>query len=211
MSARSRGVFSRYGRRIWCFFFFFQAEDGIRDLTVTGVQTCALPILGISDVCACGVADRDVVARVVRAAPFHLEFGAGIDAVGPIERGLHFVDTDRSTGKCGVGRGRTEQTDLVLARLYRRLELECRALDVLVAAVRPLAAAFWHDGDEVPLVRTAGDLYIDRRADARGGRTFEGRRRHRRRCNQGQQDRESGGHWMLPHAAWLAPASCRTT
>src|SRR5205085_3688839 len=24
--------------------FFFQAEDGIRDLTVTGVQTCALPI-----------------------------------------------------------------------------------------------------------------------------------------------------------------------
>src|SRR2546421_6017825 len=28
-----------------CFFFFFQAEDGIRDLIVTGVQTCALPIL----------------------------------------------------------------------------------------------------------------------------------------------------------------------
>src|SRR5256886_12109407 len=27
------------------FLFFFQAEDGIRDLTVTGVQTCALPIL----------------------------------------------------------------------------------------------------------------------------------------------------------------------
>src|SRR2546430_13485437 len=29
---------------IYLFFFFFQAEDGIRDLTVTGVQTCALPI-----------------------------------------------------------------------------------------------------------------------------------------------------------------------
>src|SRR5437867_5983083 len=27
-----------------CCFFFFQAEDGIRDRTVTGVQTCALPI-----------------------------------------------------------------------------------------------------------------------------------------------------------------------
>ena len=25
-------------------FFFFQAEDGIRDVAVTGVQTCALPI-----------------------------------------------------------------------------------------------------------------------------------------------------------------------
>src|SRR3712207_7284179 len=32
---------------MWCFlsfFFFFQAEDGIRDIGVTGVQTCALPI-----------------------------------------------------------------------------------------------------------------------------------------------------------------------
>src|SRR5437762_5713567 len=27
-------------------FFFFQAEDGIRDTSVTGVQTCALPIWG---------------------------------------------------------------------------------------------------------------------------------------------------------------------
>src|SRR5438552_8076193 len=32
---------------VYCvfFFFFFQAEDGIRDDLVTGVQTCALPIL----------------------------------------------------------------------------------------------------------------------------------------------------------------------
>src|SRR5207245_7423852 len=30
-------------------FFFFQAEDGIRDATVTGVQTCALPIYWIID------------------------------------------------------------------------------------------------------------------------------------------------------------------
>src|SRR5204862_5716717 len=30
------------------FFFFFQAEDGIRDLYVTGVQTCALPIFAES-------------------------------------------------------------------------------------------------------------------------------------------------------------------
>src|SRR5262249_56398226 len=32
-------------RCVLCF-FFFQAEDGIRDWSVTGVQTCALPILG---------------------------------------------------------------------------------------------------------------------------------------------------------------------
>src|SRR5690348_17922342 len=36
-----------FGRNTWpsdLFFFFFQAEDGIRDGRVTGVQTCALPI-----------------------------------------------------------------------------------------------------------------------------------------------------------------------
>src|SRR2546430_6422882 len=32
------------GDAVLGFVFFFQAEDGIRDLTVTGVQTCALPI-----------------------------------------------------------------------------------------------------------------------------------------------------------------------
>src|SRR5437764_10936722 len=31
-----------------CCFFFFQAEDGIRDTSVTGVQTCALPICLVS-------------------------------------------------------------------------------------------------------------------------------------------------------------------
>src|SRR5260370_5824285 len=31
---------------ISCYIFFFQAEDGIRDSSVTGVQTCALPICG---------------------------------------------------------------------------------------------------------------------------------------------------------------------
>src|SRR6267143_6213166 len=45
------------------FFFFFQAEDGIRDGTVTGVQTCALPIL-------CGVphhAWQAYVGKLLRA------------------------------------------------------------------------------------------------------------------------------------------------
>src|SRR2546430_8826649 len=38
----------------WNLFFFFQAEDGIRDLTVTGVQTCALPIWSVArKYCSC--------------------------------------------------------------------------------------------------------------------------------------------------------------
>src|SRR2546430_5823053 len=44
--------------------FFFQAEDGIRDLTVTGVQTCALPILGVGTVAVEGERrDRGCAAR----------------------------------------------------------------------------------------------------------------------------------------------------
>src|SRR3972149_10660124 len=46
------------------FCFFFQAEDGIRDLTVTGVQTCALPIsaqavnvLDLADLAARNIAE----------------------------------------------------------------------------------------------------------------------------------------------------------
>src|SRR2546429_2968475 len=33
-----------YCYMLYWYFFFFQAEDGIRDVAVTGVQTCALPI-----------------------------------------------------------------------------------------------------------------------------------------------------------------------
>src|SRR5437763_14019536 len=40
------------------FSFFFQAEDGIRDTSVTGVQTCALPILRCADTtCTATVTD----------------------------------------------------------------------------------------------------------------------------------------------------------
>src|SRR3989441_13183799 len=43
-------------------FFFFQAEDGIRDKLVTGVQTCALPIcrLELKYVCSRGIHKRDL-------------------------------------------------------------------------------------------------------------------------------------------------------
>src|SRR6266478_269476 len=39
--------------------FFFQAEDGLRDLTVTGVQTCALPIFPVLAIGGSLVARRD--------------------------------------------------------------------------------------------------------------------------------------------------------
>src|SRR2546430_16982418 len=47
-------------------FFFFQAEDGIRNLTVTGVQTCALPI----SLAAARECDRAGKAGVLKGVPF---------------------------------------------------------------------------------------------------------------------------------------------
>src|SRR5262249_60140788 len=64
------------------FFFFFQAEDGIRDWSVTGVQTCALPIYVIVN-----AAMRQLFADTRRAARADLpllvigETGSGKEGV----------------------------------------------------------------------------------------------------------------------------------
>src|SRR5256885_3898914 len=50
-------------------FFFFQAEDGIRDYKVTGVQTCALPISVASRLAGRrGISDRALVVMTVLLA-----------------------------------------------------------------------------------------------------------------------------------------------
>src|SRR5256885_10479496 len=51
------------------YFFFFQAEDGIRDYKVTGVQTCALPISAGDEV-------SEAVARTVATAGRTIIFSA---------------------------------------------------------------------------------------------------------------------------------------
>src|SRR6266850_149375 len=74
------------------FFFFFQAEDGIRDYKVTGVQTCALPISPGWPAAAIQLAesftfDRETIgaaARFVSASPTAMrpDAGASISASG---------------------------------------------------------------------------------------------------------------------------------
>src|SRR6266567_7038646 len=59
-------------------FFFFQAEDGIRDLTVTGVQTCALPILPV------GV-DEFTVAGGLAGSPINVVKAKTVDLLIPAE------------------------------------------------------------------------------------------------------------------------------
>src|SRR5579859_7478858 len=55
------------------FFFFFQAEDGIRDLTVTGVQTCALPIWLAGN--PAGGPSAGLAAELAAAAARHPDIG----------------------------------------------------------------------------------------------------------------------------------------
>src|SRR2546422_8325423 len=56
---------------VWLCFFFFQAEDGIRDVAVTGVQTCALPIL----------ADSIEILNEAKTPPFMIEDEADVTEV----------------------------------------------------------------------------------------------------------------------------------
>src|SRR5690349_25073173 len=71
-------------------FFFFQAEDGIRDLYVTGVQTCALPIC-----------DATHSSRACRSLDTRGAIGGGSVASGAIACGLESRDGARSDREIG--------------------------------------------------------------------------------------------------------------
>src|SRR2546426_7957035 len=83
------------------FFFFFQAEDGIRDYKVTGVQTCALPILDEMRPPELGVTldDED---RMATDDDRERDAGEPRDGGGPEPGG---VDDDRrgdAIARCGL-------------------------------------------------------------------------------------------------------------
>src|SRR2546430_5333062 len=60
------------------FFFFFQAEDGIRDLTVTGVQTCALPL-------AAALAGADIQSALAHLAARTAELAASLARIAAVD------------------------------------------------------------------------------------------------------------------------------
>src|SRR5258708_16152263 len=102
-------------------FFFFQAEDGIRDDLVTGVQTCALPICGAqimgsgsrdgvsaamaarSDAARSGLAARN--CRNLRRLVAWSSIGIGVPPSGPNHRrALKARSEERRVGKEGRSR-----------------------------------------------------------------------------------------------------------
>src|SRR2546430_5310342 len=95
-----------YEARVRWLFFFFQAEDGIRDLTVTGVQTCALPICedaGAHDVfvvltTAPGNTLQDVTSFQVTATNNGTTSNADYDS-GTFPTTIMFRSEERRVGK----------------------------------------------------------------------------------------------------------------
>src|SRR2546428_8382441 len=79
--------------------FFFQAEDGIRDLIVTGVQTCALPIFGER----IGVADGRPVYGQAPSREFTraLRASLALDIALGLLAAFHAVSTWMSTSARG--------------------------------------------------------------------------------------------------------------
>src|SRR3712207_7135298 len=77
-----------------CVLFFFQAEDGIRDIGVTGVQTCALPISG-KDQSTSGVTVRGFRQRLPVSDPGAVVDGAPA-GVAPAPAAFLVEEGDRS-------------------------------------------------------------------------------------------------------------------
>src|SRR3989449_4547359 len=117
------------------FFFFFQAEDGIRDVAVTGVQTCALPIslvFGREAGCDVVVPGKDVSRR-------HAEIVASPKGYLLVDSSTNgtFVNEEQVQGQRLLARGdvlrigdekfrfRSEEHT---SELQSRLHLVCRLL-----------------------------------------------------------------------------------
>src|SRR5207248_5391624 len=85
------------------FFFFFQAEDGIRDRTVTGVQTCALPICTQATQTAKLALSRESTLTALAPEPATVAVLpmtiAGDSTFQPLSRGLAERSEERRVGK----------------------------------------------------------------------------------------------------------------
>src|SRR5437773_11998081 len=76
-----------------CFFFFFPAEDGIRDSDVTGVQTCALPIWRVPFFAYTG---HNARGELVRGALENSDAGAVADQL--LTSGVSPIDISATSG-----------------------------------------------------------------------------------------------------------------
>src|SRR5260221_1134963 len=79
--------------------FFFQAEDGIRDHCVTGVQTCALPISGVGDQA------EGLRSRTGSSKPFSLISDSSMTVRSPAPRCVLATTVSAAMARSEEGRG----------------------------------------------------------------------------------------------------------
>src|SRR5687768_17976766 len=95
-------------------FFFFQAEDGIRDVAVTGVQTCALPISRVHL--------REERRTIVLPNPIEIDVTPPVVESLRLSRRVFSPDGDRRADRVILKIGRAT------SELQSRLHLVCRLL-----------------------------------------------------------------------------------
>src|SRR5256885_947539 len=152
------------------YFFFFQAEDGIRDYKVTGVQTCALPIyVTVGSFAAFITAMLMLIAPIRRLADVANPITRGVAA---LERGLHLLegsgDETGGTQVPGKARGEIELRDVSVqfgedkAPALSHVDLRVRPGEV-VALVGPSGAGKTTLVNLLPrfLQPTGGQLLLD--------------------------------------------------
>src|SRR2546429_3470606 len=107
-------------------FFFFQAEDGIRDVAVTGVQTCALPISALAALARWGrqaLPTRPFGHDAHAKAPIPLEQGpVAVLLVREVER-LMRPDRLGAEGKARAGEPALQPLQLTCERLTMALRV----------------------------------------------------------------------------------------
>src|SRR5205823_8708722 len=91
--------------------FFFQAEDGIRDKLVTGVQTCALPICVVRraiSVVKKRTGTHESTIREFQIGPDCLHLGAALTEFQGVLTGVPRSEERRVGKECRCGRGRAQ-------------------------------------------------------------------------------------------------------
>src|SRR3989441_9331110 len=120
------------------FFFFFQAEDGIRDKLVTGVQTCALPILA------------DVLQRLAPRDPNGEGGGGGADIYVMTEQGRLILRSRVSSAELMRTRIATDVVQALTDREGSRVEYKRADGRDVMGTLRRVAALRWAAVVEVP-------------------------------------------------------------